>query len=180
MNHNWAKGGRGGSGERLSAIQTTNTAFPAHDGDVCVCFTRGLCALPPSFQAHAAWRMRIVSHCCCSEGGERASSFTPSLDARVPRCSRKHRPRCCLIYDTSGRSSFPLPGYFPTSPADVINLNGTKKKLSNLIPCVVTCSSTSKTKALPPHGSSLLMGLQQKGQILTGPESSSCRQEAPR
>lgn len=83
MNHDWAKGGRQWgekwSGERLGAIQATSTAFPAHDGDVCVCFTRSLCALPPSFQAHAAWRVRSVSHCCCSEGGESFLSHYPWL-----------------------------------------------------------------------------------------------------
>lgn len=72
MNHALGeKGGGAGSGvawseERLSAIQTTNTAFSTHVGDVCVCFTRRRCAQPPPFQAHAAWRMRILSPCCCS------------------------------------------------------------------------------------------------------------------
>lgn len=100
---------------------------------------------------------------------ERASSFSLSMVVRVPWCSRKHRPRCSLIYDTSGRPSFPLPGYFPTSPADVINLNGTKKKsypISFLVWLLEThgtktvlysCSSSSKKKALPPLGISLWM-----------------------
>lgn len=37
MNHAVGKkGGGGGSGKRLSAIQTTNTAFSTHERDVCV------------------------------------------------------------------------------------------------------------------------------------------------
>lgn len=99
---------------------------------------------------------------------ERASSISLSLVAGVPRCSRKHRKRCFLIYDTSGRPSFPPPGYFRTSPADVINLNGTKKKkkaihshslcgyLKHTAP-LYSCSSTFKKKALPPHGTCLWM-----------------------
>lgn len=35
--HSRRKAGGGGSGERLSAIQTTNTAFSTHERDVCVC-----------------------------------------------------------------------------------------------------------------------------------------------